>query len=246
MKKLEDMTAEELRTELKKEKDTTTRLEADKKAAEDRARAVEDAGREHGSGEPTDAQWLALEKRFGMDRDEIKRGWEFHRQLSAPLYAKIAQHEVKSAAEANVETLLDKAKAGDSQYPKYAAHVKEFLADVSASDLADPAKAEKLVDRAINFGRGKARTMGGDNPGGRIEDEGSRGDGKGTETPDEHWGAVKAEFAPLSFNLEKRVPDEYRAMHKHPDPAQKGAVQINETQEWKNQIPVRPAVGAGK
>lgn len=246
-KNTQDMTVDELRAELKAEQDKTSALSAQKAEVDEAlkvAKAIEKKAAQNDDGQLTEEQWAAAEKKFGMEREELERALAFHKAVSAPLYAKIHDADVERAAERNMATLTEKVKDKDREYPKYALHVKEFLADVSKADLADPAKAEKVMEKAVLFARGKARSLGGDNPGGNFEDRSAQGAGDGDANPNEHWGEVRTNFAPLTFMLEKLVPDEYRKLHKHPDPEQPGAVQINEKADWKAGIPQRAGTAA--
>lgn len=232
-KKLEEMSKEELQAELKSQQEATRVLEKEKS---DLAKAIEAGKRDN--DEPNEAQWGALEKKFDMTREELTRSYEFHRQAAAPLYAQLQRADIQRTAAANSATLIEKIKEADPQYPKFATHVKEYLADVSELEMADPEKAQKHLDRAVHFARGKARSLGGDNPGGQITDNTSPD--KDDTNPAEYWGEAKASFAPLTIVLEKRVEDDYRKLHQHPDPDQKGAIMVNEKAEWKRQTPQRP------
>lgn len=236
-KKLEEMSDKELREALKAEQEKTTILQEERDTLKNQSRA-------DNKDEPSEEQWLAMETKFDMTREEIKKGFAMHRAIAAPLYAKINEGEVSRAAQANVSTLLEGVTRDDKQFPKYSLHVKEYLADVAQAELADPEKAKKHLDRAVHFARGKARSLGGENPGGPIQDNASPD--KDQDSPDSYWGPVKAAFAPLTIMLKKLVPDEYRAAHQHPDPSQKGAIMVNEEAVWKEQVPQRPTAVAAK
>ncbi len=243
---LKGKSAEELATILAAEREESAKRQEEqerrdnereeaRKSEERRAQQIREDRDRATNQEPTDEQWATLETKYDMTRDEIKKHWKLVTAANAGIAAELQGYRLKEAANSATEAAKRKAAKDDPQFPKYADLVDEFLADVPLGDKADPAKMEKHMDRAINYARGKARSSKRPDIDPPIRDgnEGSGDDKKG-----EGFGRMEVSGLPLTIDIEKRVPDEYRKDHSHPE--KKDAVLMNERKKWNEQIPRKP------
>jgi hypothetical protein len=249
-KKNEDLkgkTAEELSAILATEREDSAKRqeeherrenqrEEDRKAAEARTRQLQEDRDRNTNQEPTDEQWGALETKYEMTRDEIKKHWKLVNAANAGIAAELQGYRLKDAASETTSAALRKAAKADPQFPKYADLVDEYLADLSLSEKADPVKMEKHMDRAVNYARGKARAA--KRPGIQDLDQ-TRDAGEGADNKDgEGFGMMEVAGLPLQIHVEKRVDDDFRKTHSHPE--RPGAVLMNERKKWNDQIPKKP------
>lgn len=246
MSKKDDATVEDLRAQLKEQQEKSDRLQKDnedrqrredervrsEKAAADRISA--DASK----AEPTEEQWVKAEEEYGMTRDQIRSAWKIARNVAAPIAAELNTYKTKDAANEALRVAKAAAASADPQFPKYEANVDEYMADVSVAEKADPARLAKHMERALMFAQGKARKSGSfrDN-----DDHDTTRDGMTQEQKDDvkaGFGSHEISGIPLTIDIQKRVPDDYRKLHSHPE--KEGAVRMNERQKWNTGVPVKP------
>lgn len=245
-KDLDKMDADELRTTLAAEREESAKAQeaherreterADAAKADEQRRQQLQSDRDRNvNAEPSEEQWATLETKYEMTRDEIKKHWKLVNAANAGIAAELQGYRLKDAATETTNAAKMKAAKADPQYSKYADLVDEYLADLTLAERADPARMEKHMDRAVNFARGKARSA--KRPGideNTIRDTGDSKDNKAGEG----FGYMEVAGIPLQINVEKKVPDEYRKLHSHPE--REGAVLMNERQKWNEQIPKKP------
>lgn len=248
-KKLAEMTKDELEAELEKERERSAKLQRDNERAEEereRARKDEEARlartradvEASKNAEPTEEQWVALEAEYEMDRKQIRAAWKIAQKANAPLHAELQTLRARDASSEAVRLAKEHIRANDPQLPKYERFVDEYLADIPMADKADPDKLKRHMERAVHFGRGKARAEK------VLRDDGDEtiSEGGGTEKEKEAAKSGFGEFAisgmPLTIKNERLVPDDFRKRHAHPD--KDGAVRMDEKARWKEQIPVKP------
>ncbi len=206
-----------------------------RKAEETRRAQLRDDQDRSKNTEPSEDQWVSLEAKYEMTRDEIKKHWKLVNAANAGIAAELQGYRLKDAATEATTAAKAKAAKSDPQFPKYADLVDEYLADVPLAERADPVKMEKHMDRAVNFARGKARSA--KRPGldqDTIRETGSEKDNKDGEG----FGYMEVSGLPLQINVEKRVDDDFRKTHSHPE--RPGAVLMNERKKWNDQIPKKP------
>jgi hypothetical protein len=242
---LKGKTAEELSAILATEREESARRQEDherREAARAEAARVEQQRQDNLRAdrdrtvdkEPSEDQWVSLEAKYEMTRDEIKKHWKLVTAANAGIASELNAYRLKDAANEITNAAKLKAAKADPQYPKYSDLVDEYLADLSLAERADPAKMEKHMDRAVNFARGKARAA--KRPG--LDTDTIR-DNSGEDNKDgEGFGMMEISGLPLQINVEKKVPDDYRKLHTHPE--RPGAVLMNERQKWNDQIPKKP------
>lgn len=244
-KKDDTATMEDLRTQLKLEQDRSAILQRDN---EDRQRRADDQARRDSdevsrlrnasvNAEPSEEQWVKLEEEYAMTRDVIRNTWKLTQRANAPLVAELQTYRSKDAAADAVRSAKSAAALADPQFSKYEPHVDEYLADISAAEKSDPKSMAKHMDRAINYALGKARKTG------TFRDSSTDPikDGRTQEQKDENtqgFGSHEISGIPLTINVEKRVPDDYRKVHAHPE--KEGAVRMNERATWNAGIPTKP------
>ncbi len=244
-KKADEMTADELRAALKAEQDKSDNLQkaSERRDAEDaedrkraeRTRADADAAR---AAAPTEDQWVKLEEEYSMTRDEIQKQWKLIRRANAPLEAELGTYKAKEAAGEAVRAAKAAVKAEDAQFPKFEAHIDEYLADVPLAEKADPDRLKKHMDRAVHFARGKARST---DKTYREDVDNTRDSGATQEEKDDAaqgFGTFEISGMPLTVENQKLVPDDFRKRHQHPE--QKEGVRMNERARWKEGVPVKP------
>jgi hypothetical protein len=243
-KKIED-SVEDLRAQLIAEKAKSDQLQKDnenrQRSENERIKREEDERERQrlsaASSEPTEEQWVKLEEEYGMTRDGIRSSWKIAQKVAAPLTAELQGYRVKEAAQEAVRVAKSAALASDPQFPKYEGFVDEYLADVPAYEKSDKNLMAKHMDRALNFAQGKARRA----PGFREQPSDSPKDGLTQEQKDDAaagFGSHEISGIPLTINIEKRVPDDFRKLHAHPD--KEGGVRMNERSKWNESIPKKP------
>lgn len=246
-KDLAKMDADELRETLAAEREESATRQAEherqentreeaRKAAEARARQLQDDRDRSVNQEPTDEQWATLETKYEMTRDEIKKHWKLVNAANAGIAAELQGYRLKDAASEATNAAKLKAAKADPQFSKYADLVDEYLADVPMAERADPARMERHMDRAVNYARGKARSA--KRPGLDLDPAIRDGGGDQDDKKGEGFGYMEISGLPLQINVEKRVDDDFRKTHSHPE--RPGAVLMNERKKWNEQIPKKP------
>ncbi len=249
MSKKNETSVESLQAELKAEREKSDRLQRD---SEDRQRKADEEARAQAretervradaraaeSAEPSPEQWEKLELEYGMPKEQIKSSWKIAQKVAGPLHAKISAYETRDAASEAVRTAKAAAAANDAQFPKYEAHVDEYLADLSVAEKADPARLAKHMDRALMFAQGKARKSG------TFRDNEQHDQTRDSLTQEQRddakagFGSHEISGLPLTIDVQKRVPDDFRKLHA--DPEKEGAVRMNERSKWNSSVPVKP------
>lgn len=225
---------ESARRQEEHERQETAREDA-RKADEARRNQLRDDQDRNKNTEPTDEQWATLETKYDMTRDEIKKHWKLVNAANAGIAAELQGYRMKDAATETTNAAKNKAAKADPQYPKYADLVDEYLADVPLAERADPVRMEKHMDRAVNYAKGKARSA--KRPG--LDENTIRESGASKEDKDgDEFGYMEISGLPLQINVEKRVDDDFRKTHSHPE--RPGAVLMNERKKWNDQIPKKP------
>ena len=231
-KKIEDdkKSAEKLTAELEQLKKENTELKA---AAENDPDP--DPEPTPAPNEPTEAQWGELERKYGMERDEIKRQWPLIQAAIEPVRQENAQLKASQNAERNVATARKVFIGKDKQAKKLLPYVDEYLADVAPDVKADPKRLAKEMERAVRFARGSVPPS--ELAGGRrtipegdtvvVDDDLTNDDEKDGAFYDTH---VDRDHK-IRMKVERKVDKEYRNRHAHPE--HEGGVLIREQDEWE-------------
>jgi|CXWL01.1.fsa_nt_gi hypothetical protein len=239
-------TVDELRAQLKAEQERSDRLQKeneDRQRREDERirREKEDLDRARATtaqAEPSEEQWVKLEEEYGMDRAAIRNTWKLAQRVAAPLAAELNAYKTKDAASDAVRAAKAAAASNDAQFPKYEAHVDEYLSDLSVAEKSDPTRMAKHMERAVLYAQGKARKQGSFRD---TEDHDTIKDGMTQEQRDDvkaGFGVMEIQGMPLTIDVEKRVPDDYRKLNA--DTQREGAVRMNERSKWSAGVPVKP------
>lgn len=245
-KKETEMTADELREELRlsREKSDTMQKDQERKdqeredarKREDRVKADAEAAK---TTEISEETWLKLEDEYGMDRKAIGAAWKIANRANAPLVAQLNSYKAKEAAGEAILAAKNKVREEDPQFPKYERLVDEYMADVPLAEKADPERMAKHMDRAVHFAKGKARAT--DKSYREEELDSTREAGASKEELEDakdHFGSFSFSGMPLTIDNQKLVPDDFRKRHAHPEI--KGAVRMDEKARWKDGVPVKP------
>lgn len=242
----DETTVEDLRAQLKEQQEKSDRLQKDnedrQRREDDRARRdKEDADRARAASaqsEPSEEQWVKLEEEYGMERAAIRNTWKLAQRVAAPLAAELNAYKTKDAASDAVRAAKAAAASNDAQFPKYEAHVDEYLSDLSVAEKSDPTRMAKHMERAVLYAQGKARKQGSFRD---TQEHETIKDGSTQEQRDDAkagFGVMEIQGMPLTIDVEKRVDDDFRK--KHSDPQREGAVRMNERARWAGQVPVKP------
>ena len=164
-KNADDTTVEDLRAQLKEQQEKSDRLQKDNEDRQRRedertrsdAREAERVRAASAQAEPSEDQWGKLEEEYGMTRDQIRNTWKLAQRVAAPLAAELNTYKTRDAASEAFRTAKASAASADAQFPKYEAHVDEYIADVSLAEKADPLRLAKHMERAVLYAQGKAR-----------------------------------------------------------------------------------------
>lgn len=250
-KDISKLSPEQLREELEKQQELSDRLQREKedrdrkddeRKAEERraadARAA-DARAAAAGAEPSEEQWTALEKEYGMERDDIRKSWKLIQRATAPLQAELATFRGRDAASEAVRLAKEGLRVDDPQFPKYERFVDEYLGDISLSDKSDPEKLKRHLDRAVHYAQGKARKSDKSyrEDADITRDNGSMSEQEKTDAA-QHFGEFAFAGMPLTIQNDKLVPDDFRKRHQHPD--QKEGVRMNERHRWSEGVPKKP------
>ena len=244
-----EATLEDLQAQLKEEKAKSDRLQRESEERQRRqdeearvrdretARAQADA-RAAAEQEPSTEQWEKLETEYGMTKEQIRSSWKIAQKVAGPIAAELAVYKGKEAASEAVRAAKASAAAADAQFPKYEAGVDEYLSDISVAEKSDPARLAKHMERAVLFAQGKARKSGSFRD---SEQHDSTRDNMTDEQRDDAkagFGAHEVDGIPLTIDIRKLVPDDFRK--RHADPQKEGAVRMNERATWNAGVPQKP------
>jgi hypothetical protein len=241
----EKKTPEEIQKELadkqtaleKKEKelaDKEAELEASKKST--KTAPAPDA-------EPTEEQWQDLEAQYGMPREEIKKNHKLIVSVVAPIAQENARLKAQLAVDKNVKTALKDLASSEPQFSKLEKFVNEYLEDVSEADKADPARLKKAMEKAVFYAKGKAPKADKKNErevpevDKHLEDDEQA---RHTRNKDEFYGVHEGDgkvIRAFKIKVDKKVPDDYREKHAHPDG--EGGILVDERAEWDEAVAKR-------
>jgi len=252
-KPLEEMTDDEMRTALSDAQTASAKADTDHADAlkSKETPAAPAAAAPAGSEQLTEEQWVALEQKFGQDRNQIQANWEMVNNVVAPIRQENAQLQARLTARDNVDTEIDKAKSSDKQFSKIESHVRSYMNDLPNEVKADPKQFAKQWDIAVKFGRGSVpaantppRKTGDALPPGVPVPAGGRN--PEPPNPDDEDEITKAEreffgrhagegnrMGHVRMNVKARVTKEYRDQHRHPEDL---GVMIDHTKEWEQAV----------
>jgi hypothetical protein len=191
--------------------------------------------------EPSEEQWVDLEAQYGMPREELRKNHKLIVSIVAPIAAENARLRREMSVDKNVKTAVAELAGKDPQFSKYEKFVHEYLEDVSAEDKADPARLKKQLDKAVFYAKGRAPQA---PKKGERElpevDKNLEEDEEARRSKEEMFGVHEGDgkvIRSFKIKVEKKVPDEYRDKHAHPDGI---GILVDERAEWDEGVAQRP------
>ena len=241
------MTEQELKEANEKFKTQEEKFQADvKKLEEDQAalktnQEAADAAPAPKSAAPadeaslTEEQWVSLEAKYGKDRDQLKKDWEFTNAALAPLRNENAQFKGELAADKNVKAAIKAAAGKDSQFSKIEGPVREFIDRLPIEIRSDPKRLAEEMKFAVAYGKGSVPQAQG---GGRREapnvEKKPEAAFTGEEESEELYGKHRDEKRNFTIDVDRKVDKEYRKVNEHSE--HHGGVEINHKDEWTKQV----------